>query len=599
VDVATEVRPIGDFQIRDVEPWPNQLIADNCLGTVFGTLDIPLVGNEVSPGLPREVAEDCTSFVSDLVTAPLEVRPIRDFSRRVSEPVSEKVDEIFTGWLWFEADHLPLLAHSVLVDQIAAEIVLDDPNDTLPGLVPADSRVVKSYVPTEASSYAALTSPAVRDRIMCPDFPIASNRPTPRQVESIVSGSPVFDINSFSVVDCEGLNCPQRPVEIYAGSADAAERRSRLFDSLELPVSSNRVTSRICFAIAEASFSQAVLLHTPDLRPLIGFEIPDGEQSINVATIDDLFDAIFESIEDDLPLGPNRPTDDDIAGVTEDLFMFNVSVPLDISAFTALHPIEGGIDFGLLPSAESLLECNLPIISNQPTRNVLSSVTEDLFPFSISSPLDVSGFRGLHPVEGAIDFRLLPSAECLLQRDCRSLPIASNTCNSTMSSAILTVLSSVFSADFPLRDVAPLSILEAPEDVTELIDATVERLMALILIQDVVPSLPLCPEASPELLECTLAGLMDIDDALRPIAALPIDVIMQLKPNDIPTFVTPAELLEIILETQIFPTVRFEAADIEDILILDGGPAIAGDELDDPAIAAMLSQYTKRRPYQR
>jgi hypothetical protein len=96
-----------------------------------------------------------------------------------------------------------------------------------------------------------------------------------------------------------------------------------------------------------------------------------------------------------------------------------------------------------------------------------------------------------------------------------------------------------------------------------------------------------------------LGGLFNVDDALGAVAARPIDLLRQLRPVVIPPNITAAELVEFILQTQILPTIVLDTADIEDLLMFEGHPPLAGDELDDPGVAALISQYTKRRPRRR
>jgi hypothetical protein len=308
-------------------------------------------------------------------------------------------------------------------------------------------------------------------------------------------------------------------------------------DDLALPLSSYVVSFRAVRAVAKFIFSPPPLEpHIPDLGPLAHFEITEGDLILNDAVVNDVFLSLLFPMEDEMPVIPNLPIADDVQNIIGSLQIFGFMTPLDIRAFSGLDPIERRVGFAAFPSAPSF----------QP----------------------------------------------------HDLPLRPNACSEALSSAILCFLYPIAEVSFSLCDLAPLAALEAPEDVVELIDSTVDRLIALVIAQDVVPSLPLCADFD-GVAAGALSGLFDIDDALEQVAARPIDALAQHRPNHVPPSLSAAEIVGIILEGQIFPTVVFSAADIEDLLIFEGSPPLAGDELDHPGVAALLSQYKRRRPHPR
>jgi hypothetical protein len=341
-------------------------------------------------------------------------------------------------------------------------------------------------------------------------------------------------MEEFNALGLGWINWQPRPTELYSGHAAAVEFRSSLFLDLALPVRSNIVSSRAVRAIAKFIFPPPPFEpHIPDLGPLALFEITEEDLVVNDAVVTDVFLSLLLPMEDEMPVIPNLPIADDVRNIIGSLQIFGFLTPLDIRAFSGLDPIERRVDFAAFASARSLV------------------------------PHD--------------------------------LPLRPNACTETLSSAILCFLYPIAEVSFSLRDLAPLALLEAPEDVVEPIDSTVDRLMALIIANDIVPGLPVGADFD-GVAAGALSGLFDIDDALEKVAARPIDALAHHRPKGVPASLSPAELVGVILETQIFPTVVFSAADIEDLLIFQRPPRLAGDELDHPRVAALLSPYKKRRP---
>jgi hypothetical protein len=259
---------------------------------------------------------------------------------------------------------------------------------------------------------------------------------------------------------------------------------------------------------------------------------------LNARVVGDVFDWLFFPIEDEIPLIPNVATSDDAWSIVSSsrFFGFLTLVDVDVRVFSGLNPIERRMDFAAAPSMRSLVPHELPLGPNMCTEVVVYAI-----------------LGCLYPVEDVL---------------------------------------------LPMGDLAPLAVLEAPEDVVELLDATVDRLIALIIVQDIVPGLPLRADFE-TVTDHAFDRLFNVDDALGAVAARPVDLLTQLRPTDIPPHITAADLVEFVLETQVLPTVVFDAVDIEDLLMYEGHPPLAGDELDDPGVAALLSQYTRRRPHPR
>jgi hypothetical protein len=153
---------------------------------------------------------------------------------------------------------------------------------------------------------------------------------------------------------------------------------------------------------------------------------------------------------------------------------------------------------------------------------------------------------------------------------------------------------------FPLTDCKPLiRAFEAPEEVIESLDEVVNRLLLLIIAQDIVPVLPVWEEVKDDIIEKIISEIFVEKDALQTISDLPIDLLLQMQPNDIPAFITPEEVIlgllhnKVLLAIPLIRPPRDLADDIEDLVALDIEPANSGEDLTDPVVTQLLNKYRR------
>jgi hypothetical protein len=427
---------------------------------------------------------------------------------------SGAVQGILTDWLRVDTDKLPLIANSVVVNEIARRVFVDDLDETLAGVSVTECRAISQYEPLEASLCALLSCHDLLDSVYCSGLPIVPNLPTRVQTRSISAECDVFGVEELISIDLEWTGVmTRRPVEACANAASAAEIRASLFADLTLPVAVNVPNPTALHAIAEPVFDRQVFVpFVPDCRPLSQFEKEDAQHCVGTAAIEAIFRRHLAAIEGELPIGPNFPSSAQIATIVGKSSIVVFLTPVSVRAFDSIHPSERRIDFTSIPSTDSILP----------------------------------GWLG-------------------------ALPISTNTCTHATAGRVLEVISPVPFFDFRLDHVRPLEVFEAPPELAALIESTVNTLIGLIIKQDIVPEISHALEVVDEICLRVLSGLVDVDDALPILVSLPVDLLGQIRPT-------------------------LAAADVDDVLIREGAPELAGDELDDPDVAALLTQYRRRRP---
>jgi hypothetical protein len=194
---------------------------------------------------------------------------------------------------------------------------------------------------------------------------------------------------------------------------------------------------------------------------------------------------------------------------------------------------------------------SLPLAPNSPTHSDLSAM---LLPLCFhSTALDTRPLTALDSRHRAIDFHFVQLCTHRVLADCFRLPLSPNFCTAEVSHAVLQVLEPLSFLAFGLRDCGALLAFEAPDDFAVSLDATVDRLVALILTDDVVPELPIDMKGWGK-------------NALAPLSGDPI-------------------------------------VDVDDWLLRDGGPELEDleeeDDWEDPDLVAMLAKYgvARRRSF--
>jgi hypothetical protein len=353
------------------------------------------------------------------------------------------------------------------------------------------------------------------------ELPVAPNEPSYDDVMSIIEQIQFADMTRFRTIDIDILSLPPKDPQLYANVFTAEELCDSLFDEFDFPICSNEVDSDVIEDIADSMFSQ------PFFRPerigltlLINFQLEDSDHCLTPTTIETLRDWLIN---------------------------------------TASYP--------------------LPLVQNVVETAVIEKIVSRLPPFEFTAKVRVRGLSVFDPFERRIDFPFPLSAQNIFTEILATIPVMSNECNSATSLEILQGLEPLEFIEFPLRDCCALAMIEAPPEVIEFVDEIVDRLIHLIIAQDIVPVLPLLADFPFGLEKEIVAVLPWEDDVLESVSKLPIESLEQMKPN--------------MIEREV--DIRDE---VEDLLLLGSAPTLEEDEFADPDVLAMLSKYSITRPLQ-
>jgi hypothetical protein len=316
-----------------------------------------------------------------------------------------------------------------------------------------------------------------------------------------------------------------------------------LFAETRIPVCRNAASSATILEISDTFFSSSLLsLHHINVCSLFRFAIDAAEAYVNDANISDIIDVLFDEYSEVLPVCSNTPT----------------------------------------------------------LQQVIEMVTEVSF-FQIQTFVDLNVLSCIYPLERRINFRFPPFTATFLSQNLSTLPISANICTFSMSLQILIGLGPLHFFGFPLTDCAPLLFaLEAPEEITEALDIVVNRLINLILSQDVTPVLPIWEDVSDDIANAIAESTFAESDALAKVTILDVDFLTQIRPTDIPPFVTSEEVVVHLLYTRVLSKISFQRIvrdlgdDVEELLARGIAPRFPGEELSNPRVEAMLRRYIKR-----
>jgi hypothetical protein len=183
------------------------------------------------------------------------------------------------------------------------------------------------------------------------------------------------------------------------------------------------------------------------------------------------------------------------------------------------------------------------------------------------------------------------------------LPLTENVFSDDITREILQRLEPLDFFGFQLADAWPLARYEAPEEVIELLEIVADRLMRLVMENDVFPCVPIWEEVPGDVAEEIMQDCFAEKEALDDVVAcahFTIEPLAVITRNDIPRFITPHTVVEYELEKYVLPTMpilgptRDLADDWEEIGSIDTETQLTADDIEDPVILAMLQQYTKR-----
>jgi hypothetical protein len=357
------------------------------------------------------------------------------------------------------------------------------------------------------------------------------------------------------------------------------------FERLSIPVVRNEASDEQLEAIIEGvSYFDHAAWHSVDIRCLSLPHLP-----VVVLPNENIRTSVLSGLA--LPICSNFPSQRLLSELVTLAPPPVVRTDVDALLRFSLEEAEVYMNDGIANDVlRSVLPARLPITANCATEVDIAALLAGLpLPLPASAP-DLRALASIDPHHRGIDF-------AGLARGCSvgsgALPLSRNACGAAAARAILAGFELCF-LGFAPRDALPLAHFEPPEDAIVLLDSTVDALVALVLARDVVPALPLGPDVDSAWARAALAPLLG--DPLPAVVDLPLDFLRHFARLDIPPYIGPADVVDWVLYQHILPFIPLAAADVDDLLLLDGGPALDNDDdLRDPDVQAMLSKYTKPR----
>jgi hypothetical protein len=541
-DPKTQMSSIERFELRDSLLVVNNWTVDLFLLESFQQLNPPIEYNTVASETVREIATADAHSITSVCIPIVTVRAIREYSRRSIVDIGKFVDDLVLGYLTDTTARLALASNTIDSDAVG-DTAADDIVDAFFIIDFVHCRILKEFSGIDTGYYTHFATENLMSELSQEDeIPVLRNTATSRDIAAVADFE--FDsIEPFAVVNLDSLNVQPRAICCTVKANDIMDLRESLLAELWLPLCPNTASSRILGAIVESSsLDFAIPMVTTTIRSLESFAIDDGQASLRDGPIDRISEDLFAESEGAIPLCPNIVTNQVIRDICEVPSVFAPCVTIDIGVLDCVHPSE---------------------------RRINSE-----FPLTLATLL---------PIE--------------LSR----LPIADNQCSTRISLQILTVIEPVTFFGFALNTCAPLIAgFEAPAEVIEEIEEVANRLLALVLKQDVIPVLPISGEPTEDILEDIIAPLSADREILAGVSDLAVDILAQIKPIQMPPFTTAEEVIMALLEDCVLPAIpvvklRRDIGDVvDDLLSVDLPPAIARKDFTDPIVMSIVSKYRRR-----
>jgi hypothetical protein len=254
----------------------------------------------------------------------------------------------------------------------------------------------------------------------------------------------------------------------------------------------------------------------------------------------------------------------------------------------------------------------LPLELNLLPPGIASDVIADLNVFDIlMTPLDFRALLCVVPTHRRIDFRAWPRAIDMFRILTTALPIGSNECNAEMLADILHCIESPndpLLSPFPLPDVGPLFVYQAPDEVEAEVDSIVKNLVAMILAEDIVRFVPVLTDIHDTEWESVLDSLISapvlVSDAFDYARnTFSVERIMHITGPvpDRPTLITADDLVGRLLWQTLLPEVPVRLRELEEFISdeLDefaiGSPSFDEEEEDLPEEIVRMIVYKPKR----
>jgi hypothetical protein len=543
---AASFRPICQYQLRDEQLFVNDKVAGDLLASSFQVLDLPLTPNVVNDRvIDRIVLPDVQSALDfrETITS-TSIRGLVELSRRVTANSTECVDDLFSAYLATELNRLPLGANAIDADAVR-EIAAGDFGDSLSQLGRDHSAALVRYTGKDVHVYVHQGVKKLVDELLSElNVPVVANDMREDVVDDILQVFEFWNLDRFSQVSLRGLHCEPKESLFYANDQRISAVRDQLIDELRLPLCANEVDLATIAEIADEPLIDSIIpITTLNVKALNCFELDDSDISTSDFQIWKIIDRILNEFDDDVPVGPNALAVADIGDIVRHFRFFEVSGVVDISPFDAINPVERRIDFGHQGLSQSF----------------------------VTSELD-------------------------------SLPLSANVCRDDVAQQILHRLEPLDFFGFQLAGTLPLACYEAPEEVIELLDTVADRLIGLIMDYDILPCVPIWEEVPDDVAEEIAQNFFAEKGALESVvgyAVCGIEPLAMITRNDIPRIITPDDVVEYELGQYVLPAMPILGPvsdlgdDWEAIGPVDPGTMLTADGIEDPAVLAMLQQYTK------
>jgi hypothetical protein len=403
------------------------------------------------------------------------------------------------------------------------------------------------------------------------------------------------------------------------GSFKGEEMCATFLNEILWPLDLNAVTSDVIDDVVSAfDFSILTEYEEPDITMFRLFDPRDPLCYGNPREVTDKRTLFLKKIP--FPLIANIVSDEQISEMISqsifdvELFVAQVRNPLEAFELDDTHIYTR--DVTVLQVLDDILDefdSQIPIIGNDLASQLIPEIVAQLD--VCPNPLKVSanGLHVIHPIHRRIDFHFPSLIESIFSNSTKDIAITSN------SSSIETLDEIVLCLDppedpldfyeFPLRDVEPLEIFEAPPDSEEDLAALANYLTYLILRTDVVPFVPILTELEDTEIMEVLNGITEDTTISKNsieslVSSLKVDGINGISGpvRDVPHLVRPEDVVTDLLWCFLFQDLPVRPAEFDELIAeavddLDIEPEeLSAEEPSPEEVAELLKLYGSQSP---
>jgi hypothetical protein len=495
-----EILPLELFEIKDSQFYLNNGTTDELLDRYFDRKPLPIKRNGLTAAMITQIFNEDYSRHLPPFSA-VDVEHVRDFEWRFAID-GRLVKTAMNTYINSNISGLPVTSNGIsqaAADRIAS--IFDFEFSDRPCPV-EDCTHLQLFTIIHEDRYAneKAADEWLDDILDGSDLPVLSNIPTTDLADAIldVFVSDITDVSVVAIVSIHGIDLEPCDVTHAVDSAVVEDFISRAAAGIQFPVVSNYPDDEVAFAIANFDPDFTILFPGDD-EPIRHYDSKDIQFFVNDVVVDTVLTFTLDDFDRELP------------------FVANSCPKIAIDAIASL----------------------LDVTENPELAAV-----------------DLKFVDALDPVNRRIDFCFDCSPESLFPH---RFPLTPNSVSSVASVRILEALDSLDLGDVAFgenaNDAKILREFVAPPEEMAALDALAERLVGQLLKIDIHPELPFeeMIVINNGTADAAIAGFFDEILALNRVFEGAQTAIGCIAPKEIPTVVTPEEIVEEILWEDALP----------------------------------------------